>query len=102
MKKAKRYSYFSNNGKPYRPDTVSQFSSRFTIKHKKILRRIRFHDLRHTSATYYLSEGASKKLNIRTLQKRLGHKDISTTLNLYSHVSEKDDKVAGELFNDLL
>lgn len=94
---------FSNEyGQPYRPDSITQFWNRFTIKHKDKLRRIRFHDLRHSSATYILSEGTKKGLNMKTVQKRLGHKNIKTTLSLYSHVTEKDDEAAGDLFDDLL
>lgn len=43
---------------------------------------IRFHDLRHTSATLLLAEGVHPKI----VQERLGHADISMTLNRYSHV----------------
>lgn len=85
-------------GKPYRPDSITQFWNRFALRHEKKLRRIRFHDLRHSSATYLLSEG----VNMKVIQKRLGHKNIKTTLNLYSHVTEKDDEKASDLFSDLL
>ena len=47
------------------------------------LPRIRFHDLRHTAATLMLAEGVHPKI----IQERLGHSDISMTLNRYSHVS---------------
>ncbi|MBA2278613.1 MAG: tyrosine-type recombinase/integrase [Chloroflexia bacterium] len=43
---------------------------------------IRFHDLRHTSATLLLAQGVHPKI----VQERLGHADISMTLNRYSHV----------------
>ena len=93
---------FSNEyGKPYRPDTITQFWNRFTTKHKDNLRKIRFHDLRHSSATYILSEGTKEGLNIKTVQKRLGHKDIKTTMNLYSHVTDQDDEASGKLFDNL-
>lgn len=46
------------------------------------LERIRFHDLRHTHATYLLSIGAHPK----TVSERLGPSSIEKTLNLYSHV----------------
>ena len=43
---------FSNEfGKPYRPDSISQWWDHFT-KRNPDLPRIRFHDLRHTSALY--------------------------------------------------
>jgi integrase len=46
--------------------------------------RVRFHDLRHSHATQLLSAGVHPKV----AQERLGHSSISTTLDLYSHVSE--------------
>jgi integrase len=42
---------------------------------------MRFHDLRHTSATLLLSQGVHPKV----LQERLGHSQISVTLDTYSH-----------------
>lgn len=93
---------FANEyGRPYRPDTITQFWGRFSTRHKDKLRKIRFHDLRHSSATYILSEGTKEGLNMKTVQKRLGHKDIKTTMNLYSHVSEQDDEATGRLFDVL-
>lgn len=46
--------------------------------------KIRFHDLRHTHATQLLLAGVHPKV----AQERLGHSTISTTLDLYSHVTE--------------
>jgi integrase len=43
---------------------------------------IRFHDLRHTAATLLLAEGIHPKI----VQERLGHSQISITLDTYSHV----------------
>ena len=42
---------------------------------------IRFHDLRHTSATLLLSEN----VDIATISHRLGHSRPSITLDVYSH-----------------
>ncbi len=43
---------------------------------------IRFHDLRHTSATLLLAAGVHPKI----VQERLGHSQIGITLDTYSHV----------------
>lgn len=43
---------------------------------------IRFHDLRHTHATLLLQLGENPKV----VSERLGHADVSITLNTYSHV----------------
>ncbi len=55
---------------------------------------IRFHDLRHTAATLMLQQGTHPKV----VQERMGHSDISLTLNTYSHVLPgMQDEVAGKL-----
>jgi integrase len=43
---------------------------------------MRFHDLRHTSATLLLAQGVHPKV----VQERLGHSQIGITLDTYSHV----------------
>lgn len=43
--------------------------------------QIRFHDLRHTHATFLLEN----KVNPKIIQERLGHKNVNITLNTYSH-----------------
>jgi integrase len=45
------------------------------------VRRIKFHGLRHTSATLLLQAGVS----VKVVQERLGHKQISITLDIYAH-----------------
>jgi integrase len=46
------------------------------------LQEIRFHDLRHTCATIFLSRGTHPKI----VQELLGHANIAITLDTYSHV----------------
>lgn len=46
------------------------------------LRRIRFHDLRHSCASLMLSNGVPMK----QIQEWLGHSDFSTTANIYAHL----------------
>lgn len=53
-----------------------------------------FHKLRHTHATMLIENGA----NIKAVQNRLGHARISTTMNIYSHST---DKMADELVDIL-
>jgi ATP-dependent helicase/nuclease subunit A len=44
-----------------------------------------FHSLRHTHATMLLEAGA----NIKDIQKRLGHTQLATTMDTYSHITDK-------------
>jgi integrase len=62
------------------------------------LPRIRFHDLRHTSATLLLGRGIHPKI----VSEMLGHTRISTTLDLYSHVTPTMQREAAAAFDVLL
>ena len=53
-----------------------------------------FHTLRHTHATMLLASGA----DMRTVQERLGHANVATTLGLYAHVLPGRDMAAAEAF----
>lgn len=91
-----RYFVFANEfGKPVRPDSIGQWWSRFKERHK--IKNIRFHDLRHTSATLLINKGVHAKV----ISERLGHADISTTMNIYGHVLEEADQAAASHFDDL-
>jgi integrase len=56
----------------------------------------RVHDVRHTFATLMLELGESPK----TVQTMLGHASITTTLDIYSHVSLELEKRAAAKLND--
>lgn len=78
---------FGNNIKP---DWLTRNWTSFLEKNN--LRHIRLHGLRHTCATYLLSIGTP----IATVSRKLGHSDIYTTLNTYTHSIDKDDLDAVE------
>lgn len=72
-------------------------------EYKPLLKRanlpdIRFHDLRHTSATLLLSQGVHPKV----VQERLGHSQISVTLDTYSHVLPTMQLEAAGKFDQML
>ncbi|MDK8193738.1 site-specific integrase [Paenibacillus sp. UMB7766-LJ446] len=64
---------------------------------KNGLRYIRFHDLRHTSATLLINQGVHAKI----ISERLGHGNISTTMNIYGHALQSADQSAADKFNSL-
>lgn len=58
------------------------------------LPHVRTHDLRHTAATYLLSQGVHPKV----VQDLLGHSSITLTMNTYSHVLPSlHQEVAGHM-----
>ena len=56
------------------------------------------HLLRHTHAVLLLEAG----VDIKTVSRRLGHKNIQTTANVYLHVSDNHEKNSMKKFEDYL
>ncbi len=74
------------NGEELSNETIRRHFKK-TIK-KTILPNIRMHDLRHSHATLLFRTEISPLL----ISKRIGHKDVQTTMNIYTHVTNTDYK----------
>lgn len=74
------YIYKDIDGKLVKPCFVSQHFAECVIKKNK-LKKIRFHDLRHSCATLLRREGVP----MEDIQKWLGHSQITITNKLYAH-----------------
>lgn len=59
--------------------------------------RIRIHDLRHSHASYLISQN----VNIVAVSKRLGHNNIQTTLNTYTHLFKENNDKLLEVLEDI-
>jgi len=68
------------NGDPILPNYVSKHFAALLKRHN--MPHIRFHDLRHSSATYLKYLG----FDLKDIQIWLRHKDIGTTMNIYTHL----------------
>ena len=69
------------DGSRMRPDVVTHQFKRLVASTG--VRDIRFHDLRHTSASLALTAGVAMK----TVSERLGHSSTTITADLYTHVA---------------
>lgn len=58
---------------------------------------VRFHDLRHSHATWLLAQGVHPKV----VSERLGHSQVGITLNIYSHVLPAMQREAAEKLDRL-
>ena len=72
--------------------TVTNRINKIIKKHD--LKVITTHGLRHTHCSLLFEAGAS----IQEVKERLGHSDIQTTLNIYTHVTEKAKEGMAEKF----
>ncbi len=59
---------------------------------------IKFHELRHTTASILVAAG----LDPETVAERLGHSDPSITLRIYSHAFKERDKLASKILQSRL
>ncbi len=85
-----------DNGLPLDPNMVTKKFSK-AIREAK-LPHLRLHDLRHTHATLMLKAGIHPKI----VSERLGHANISITLDTYSHVLPGLQDEAAERFDRLI
>ena len=76
------------NGLAMYPTTPSQWFRKFLKRHG--LPCVRFHSLRHFSATALISLGVP----LKNVSSRLGHADIRTTANIYSTALQSVDRQA--------
>ena len=56
-----------------------------------------FHKLRHTHATLLIQNGA----NIKDVQYRLGHSDVNTTLNVYTHLTDNSSSASVNILDNI-
>lgn len=82
----------SENGNLATPKTVSNIINK-TVK-KDLGFELTFHMLRHTHATILIQSG----VNLKEVQKRLGHSKISVTMDIYGHSTEESQMVAIDIF----
>lgn len=74
------YIYVNELGERVKPNYITN-NFAITLKNNG-LKKIRFHDLRHSCASLLYANGVS----LKEIQEWLGHSDISTTSNIYTHL----------------
>ena len=91
-----RYVFVDAMGNLIQPDSVTTGFPQLLKENG--LRRIRFHDLRHSCASLLLKEGVPMK----QIQEWLGHSDIGTTANIYSHLDYKSKITSANVMDNIL
>ena len=78
--------------------TRNAFANRANTLSKNGCNKFTMHSFRHTHATMLLQAGA----NMKDVQARLGHSDISTTMNIYVQATEESKKDALKKFDEYI
>lgn len=90
------YVFVDVMGNIFNPRNLSSNFSK--LLEMKGLRHIRFHDLRHSCASLLLANDVPMK----QIQEWLGHSDISTTANIYSHLDYKSKLTSANVMDNVL
>lgn len=61
------------------------------------LKKIRVHDLRHSHASLLIAN----HIDIATISRRLGHENIKTTLDTYSHMFDKNARATADILDTI-
>jgi len=88
--------FTTSRGTPLSARNVIRSYHRLLAKGK--VKRRRFHDLRHSCATFLLA----KNIPARTVMDILGHSNISLTMNTYSHVMPEMLRDAADAMNEFI
>lgn len=94
--KDKGFIFCNEDGSNINPASFSKRFGEFLKENN--LKHIRLHDLRHTNATMMLLS----KIPAKVASERLGHSNVSITLDLYSHVLDEMKKEATNKIDDIL
>ena len=94
--KYKGYLFVDEMGNLILPNAVTDGFAKLLADHG--LRKIRFHDLRHSCASLLLKQGVPMK----QIQEWLGHSDISTTANIYAHLDSQSKQLSAATMEQAL
>ncbi len=78
-------------------DTVSSIWDAWSADIVEVVSAQRVHDLRHTAASFLATQATPKQV-----QDFLGHEDISTTMNIYTHLQDEDRKATSCIMDSIL
>ena len=61
------------------------------------VKKIRVHDLRHSAVAFLIYKGVQPEI----IKERMGHKDITVTLNTYGHLYPNEQKKVAEMLDEV-
>lgn len=88
--------FVKEDGYPAHLNTIGNEWNKIIKRHN--LKKITFHELRHSCASLMVKKG----INFKVIQERLGHANIGITLDTYSHLEEEQHVESANVFNNIL
>lgn len=76
------------DGSPFYPDYPTKAFGKLIKKHPELPQEITLHGLRSSCVSILIHQG----LDVKSIQKWVGHADIDTTLRIYAKVKDKETK----------
>ncbi|WP_223292484.1 site-specific integrase [Salipaludibacillus neizhouensis] len=95
--KDSRFIFANNEGYP---KTIKHVAIRMNrlLKKTNIQKHVTPHSFRHTHTSLLIEAN----VHIKEIQERLGHSDISTTMDIYAHMTKNIKKEASNKFSNLM
>lgn len=90
--------FTSTVGTPLDPDNLIHRDFKATLKRAGLPSSVRFHDLRHSCATFL----AAKGVHLKTIQETLRHSRYQTTADIYTHVIAEMKRDAANKWDEFL
>ena len=95
-----------NSVSDFVPDLIERYNQKINedktinkeLKEQLFLPQITLHGLRHTNATILIS----KNINLKTVSSRLGHSNISTTMDIYTKALKSADEEVANIMGEIL
>ena len=89
------YVFTQLNGKPINPDKASYAFTK--LRRALGLPRVTLHGMRHIHATRFFEKNVHPKI----ISERLGHSDVRTTMNIYTHAKVEMQAEAARVMDEL-
>ncbi len=90
------YVFTREDGRRYYPSYPTEMFQKYIKRYN--LKRIRWHDLRHSCASMLILKG----WHMKDISEWLGHADIGTTMNIYAHIDMQHKRDLGDTLSGLL
>lgn len=92
------YVFTWNDGRPYSPDYITKNFKKIVRANDDLDSDLKLHDLRASCVSMLINSG----MDIKSVQKWVGHKDMQTTMNVYARTNKKRQTKVAEAMENII